>query len=89
MFNKLAIKLLRQEVSYLRSQLRDRDQTVAELLDRFVHNRQPERLVARPATTNYSIPSPSNDAFSAAMEDAERLAAESGQNTFRDSPDFE
>jgi hypothetical protein len=82
MFNKPLIKLLRQELSRARADLRDRDQTIRELLDKFVHQRVPERLVtARNDNPAMVVPTGPNDGYGAAMEDADRLADLARKNT--------
>jgi hypothetical protein len=93
MFNKLPIKILLRENARLRSELRRKEQTVAELLEKFVHNRVPERLqakspndaaVAREYATSYP-----SDAYSVAMEDAERLADERARESATDAQDHD
>jgi hypothetical protein len=74
-FGRAIIKLLRQTNSRLRADLRDRDRTIKELLDKFVHQRTPERLTqARIANPEMAVTQGPNDAYSAAIEDADRLA---------------
>lgn len=90
MFNKLPIKLLLRENARLRREIRRKDQVVAELLDKFVHNRIPQRLQAdRPGTstgasTSQMVSSYPSDAYSQAIEDAERIAAEANYLAYMD-----
>lgn len=76
---KLLVKVLLRENARLRQELRRKELTVNELLDRFVNNRVPERLGSEQRTLNnsddlsYSSIYPS-DAYSQAVAEAERLA---------------
>lgn len=84
MFNKLALKLLLKENTRLRAQLRRSEMTVAELIDKFVHNRQPARLNPSPQaniieTTNNQT-SVMSDAVSVAEADAAKRAFENNSS---------
>lgn len=66
-------------------ELRRKELTVNELLDRFVNNRVPERLVADRSEASSTLPHVSaypSDAYSQAIEDAERRVDTATVNTY-------
>jgi hypothetical protein len=72
------LKVLLRENARLSRELRRKDQVILELIDRFVNNRIPQRLQPDVPTIfnspNVTTSYPS-DAYSQAIEDAERRAA--------------
>jgi hypothetical protein len=86
LFQNLALKLTLKENARLRSQLRRKDKQINELLDRFVHNKVPERFLKNASQSNSTLPqqmsSYPSDAYSQAIEDAERRAESYTPPTF-------
>ena len=76
--NKLLIRILLRENSRLRKDLREEKRTTLELLDRFVSNKVPERLMNRSISgisagdKAVHLPQFPSDAYSVAIEEAER-----------------
>lgn len=74
------LRILQRENARLSRELRRKDDIILELIDRYTHNRVPQRLQPEvktlfnsPGEAMTSYPS---DAYSQAIEDAEKLARE-------------
>jgi hypothetical protein len=76
MLNRLAIKLLRQEASRLRSENRELRHLNNELIDKFVFQKMPVRLQVGQQKEPDMQESGGLDGYTAAMQDAERRAEE-------------
>lgn len=76
--NKLLVKTLLRENARLRRESERKDRVILELIDKYTHNRIPERLIGERATRSNDlsemISTYPSDAYSQAIEDAERNA---------------
>ena len=72
MFNKTLLKAQQREIARLRRDLFLANRRIEEILDKFLFNKAPERIVQR---NNESVPE-SLDPFTRAEQDAIRLTKE-------------
>jgi hypothetical protein len=79
MFNRLALRILLIENRRLRRDLIRKEKTISELLDKFVHQRRPQRFLQNESQSSFQ-PNPSSpptmdypsDSYSVMIAEAER-----------------